>query len=240
MRVLVIDIGGTNVKMLATGQKAPRRFPSGPTMTPRQMVAGVKKAAADWRYDVVSIGYPGPVLMGDPVSEPHNLGKGWVGFDYQKAFHCPVQIVNDAALQALGSYKKGKMLFLGLGTGLGSAVVTPGVLKPMEIGQLPYQRGVFEDYLGKKGLEKRGLKKWRHHVDVVVRTLVRSLNPTDVVIGGGHVKRLKKLPPRCRAGDNANAFLGGFRLWQGWTLNQILARQKEHRAQIKKGSFVVL
>jgi polyphosphate glucokinase len=240
MRVLVIDIGGTNVKILATGQKVPRRIPSGPAMTPRQMVAGVKKLAADWRYDVISIGFPGPVLLGQPISEPHNLGKGWVGFDYQKAFNRPVQIVNDAALQALWSYKKGKMLFLGLGTGLGSALVIPGALKPMEVGQLPYLKGVFEDYVGKRGLEKLGQKKWRHHVEIVVKTLVRALNPTDVVIGGGHVKRLKKLPPHCRPGDNANAFVGGFRLWQGWTVKQVLQRQKAQKSQTKKGSFVVL
>jgi polyphosphate glucokinase len=240
MNVLVIDIGGTNVKILATGQANQRRFLSGPSMTPRQMVAGVKQLAGDWRYDVISIGYPGPVLLGQPISEPHNLGNGWVSFDFQKAFGRPVQIINDAAMQALGSYKKGKMLFLGLGTGLGGALVMPGVLKPMEIGQLPYQKGVFEDYLGKKGLEKRGLKKWRHHVDVVVKTLIRTLKPTDVVIGGGHVKRLKTLPPLCRAGDNANAFIGGFRLWQGWTLKQILNQQKAQRDQVKKGAFVVL
>ncbi len=240
MNVLVIDIGGTNVKILATGQKSQRRFPSGPSMTPRQMMAGVKQLVADWRFDVISIGYPGPVLLGQPISEPHNLGNGWVGFDFQKAFGRPVQIVNDAAMQALGSFKKGKMLFLGLGTGLGGALVMRGVLKPMEIGQLPYQKGVFEDYLGKKGLEKRGLKIWRHHVDVVVKTLVKALKPTDVVIGGGHVKRLKKLPPLCRAGDNANAFVGGFRLWQGWTLKQILNHQKAQRDQVKKGAYVVL
>lgn len=240
MRVLVIDIGGTNVKILATGQKTPRRFPSGPKMTPRAMVAGVKKLAADWRYDVISIGFPGPVLLGHPISEPHNLAKGWVRFDYEKAFQRPVQIVNDAAMQALGSYKKGKMLFLGLGTGLGSALVTKGALKPMEIGQLPYQKGVFEDYVGKRGLEKRGKKVWRHHVDVIIKTLIKALNPSEVVIGGGHVKRLEKLPPRCRAGDNANAFVGGFRLWQGWTLKQIRARQRAQQDQIKKGSYFVL
>jgi polyphosphate glucokinase len=240
MRVLVVDIGGTNVKILATGQTVARRLPSGPSMTPAQMVAGVKKLAADWRYDVVSIGYPGPVLLGHPISEPHNLGKGWVHFDYRKAFNWPVQIVNDAALQALGSYKKGKMLFLGLGTGLGSALVTKGVLKPMEIGQLPYQKGVFEDYVGKTGLEKRGLKIWRHHVEIVVKTLIKALDPTDVVIGGGNVKRLTKLPPLCRAGDNANAFVGGFRLWQGWSLRQILERQRAQDEQIKRGAFVVL
>lgn len=240
MRVLVIDVGGTNVKILATGEKVARRIPSGPTMTPGQMVAGVKKLAADWRYDVISIGFPGPVLLGHPVSEPHNLGKGWVTFDFQKAFKRPVQIVNDAAMQALGSYRKGKMLFLGLGTGIGSALVTKGVLKPMEIGQLPYQRSVFEEYVGKKGLEKHGLRKWRHHVEIIVKTLIKTLKPTDIVIGGGHVKRLKKLPRHCRAGDNANAFIGGFRLWEGWTPKQVLARQKAQRDQIKKGSFVVL
>ena len=240
MNVLVVDIGGTNVKVLATGQIVQRRMPSGPLMTPRRMVAGVKKMAADWPYDVISLGFPGPVLLGQPISEPHNLGKGWVGFNYQKAFGRPVQIVNDAAMQAIGSYKKGKMLFLGLGTGLGSAMVTPGVIKPMEVGQLPYRSGVFEDYVGKNGLKKYGQKKWRQHVKIVVRTLIKALKPTDVVIGGGNVKRLKKLPPLCRPGDNANAFVGGFRLWQGRTVEELRDRTTVQRDQIKKGAFIVL
>jgi polyphosphate glucokinase len=162
---------------------------------------------------VVSIGYPGPVLRGRPVSEPHNLGRGWVGFDYQAAFGCPVKLVNDAAMQALGSYKGGKMLFLGLGTGLGSTLIVDGIVEPMELGHLPYKKGTYEDYVGLRGLEKRGKEKWRDSVADVVARLIAALEPDDVVLGGGNLKELKELPPGCRAGDNANAFLGGFRLW---------------------------
>ena len=204
----------THVKMLATGQKEPRKFVSGPKLTARQMVAGVRRLARGWKHDVVSIGYPGPVLRGRPVAEPHNLGRGWVGFDFEKAFGCPVKLLNDAAMQALGSYKHGKMLFLGLGTGLGSALVVEGVVEPMELGHLPYKRGVYEDYVGIRGLEKHGKRKWRRHVADVVALLIAALEPDDVVIGGGNAKELKELPPGCRAGDNANAFLGGFRLWE--------------------------
>src|SRR5438034_6530301 len=164
MRVLVVDVGGTRVKVLATGEKAPREFASGPTLTAEQMVARVRTAAAGWKYDAVSIGYPGPVLHGRPVAEPHNLGPGWVGFDYRTAFGCPVKLVNDAAMQALGSYKGGKMLFLGLGTGLGSAMIVDGIVEPMELAHLPYKRGTYEDYVGQRGLEKRGKKKWRRDV----------------------------------------------------------------------------
>ena len=214
MNVLVVDIGGSNVKILATGQDAPRKFVSGPTLTPERMVAGVKKLARGWTYDAVAIGYPGVVARGRPIVEPYNLAKGWVGFDYRAAFRRPVKIVNDAAMQALGSYKGGAMLFLGLGTGLGSALVVDGVVEPMELGHLPYKKGTYEDYVGLRGLEKRGKKKWRKHVADVVEALVAALEPDDVVLGGGNVKRLKELPPGCRMGNNANAFLGGFRLWQ--------------------------
>ena len=214
MNVLAIDIGGTHVKILATGQDEPRRFASGPKLTPYAMVAGVKKLAKGRKYDVVSIGYPGPVLHGRPVGEPHNLAKGWVGFDYKGAFGCPVKVVNDAAMQALGSYESGKMLFLGLGTGLGTAMIVDGVLEPLELGHLPYKKGTYEDYVGLRGLEKRGKKKWRKHVAAIVEVLVAALEPDDVVLGGGNVKKLKELPPGCRAGDNANAFPGGFRLWE--------------------------
>lgn len=213
MKVLVIDIGGSNVKILATGQDEPRKFPSGPTLTPRGMVSKVKKCARGWKYDVASIGYPGPVLRGRPILEPHNLGKGWVKFDYQAAFGCPVKLINDAAMQALGSYKGGKMLFLGLGTGLGTTLIVNGVVEPMELGHLPYRKGTYEDYVGLRGLEKRGKKKWRRHVEAVVAQLVAALEPDDVVLGGGNVKKLKELPAGCRLGDNANAFLGGFALW---------------------------
>jgi polyphosphate glucokinase len=214
MNVLVVDVGGTHVKILATGQDEPRRFPSGPTLTPEQMVAGVKEIAGDWTYDVVSIGYPGPVLQGRPLAEPRNLGPGWVGFDYQAAFGRPVKLVNDAAMQALGSYQGGKMLFLGLGTGLGSTMISDGIVEPMELGHLPYRKGTYEDYVGLRGLRQRGKKKWRLYVADVVARLSAALEPDDVVLGGGNIKKLKHLPPGCRAGDNANAFLGGFRLWE--------------------------
>ena len=214
MNVLVVDVGGTNVKILATGQKERRRFPSGPTLTAEQMVRGVKELAGDWKYDAVSIGYPGPVLRGRPVAEPHNLDPGWVGFDYAAAFGRPVKVINDAAMQALGSYKGGKMLFLGLGTGLGSAMVLDGIVEPMELGHLPYRKGTYEDYVGLRGLDRLGKKKWHRCVADAVALLIAALEPDDVVLGGGNVKKLKELPPRCRAGDNANAFLGGFRLWE--------------------------
>jgi polyphosphate glucokinase len=213
MKVLVIDVGGHSVKILASGQNERRKFPSGPTLTAGEMVTGVKKLAEGWDYDAVAIGYPGPVLHGRPVAEPRNLGPGWVGFDYQAAFGCPVKVVNDAALQALGSYKGGKMLFLGLGTGLGTALIVDGVVEPMELGHLPYRKATFEDYVGLRGLKRLGRKKWQKLVADVVARLVAALEPEDVVLGGGNVKELTQLPPGCRAGDNANAFLGGFRLW---------------------------
>jgi len=214
MKVLVVDVGGTHVKILATGHRAHRVFPSGPAMTPEQMVSGVQKLAQDWKYDVVSIGYPGPVCNGKPVVEPRNLGAGWVGFDFQTAFQRPVKLINDAAMQALGSYKGGKSLFLGLGTGLGSAFIVDGIVEPMELAHLPYKKGTFEDYVGLRGLQKHGTKKWRHDVADVVARLTAALEPDDVVLGGGNAKRLKELPPGSRLGENANAFLGGFRLWE--------------------------
>jgi polyphosphate glucokinase len=214
MNVLVIDIGGTSVKLLATGQDAPRKFSSGPGLTPEQMVAGVVQAAAGWDYEAVSVGYPGPVLCGRPVSEPVNLGPGWVGFDFAAAFGRPTKVVNDAAMQALGSYEGGRMLFLGLGTGLGSALIVDGVIEPMELGHLPYRKATFEDYVGIRGLERLGKKKWRRLVADVVARLTAALEPESVVLGGGNVRKLKELPPKCRAGDNANAFIGGFRLWE--------------------------
>ena len=213
MNVLVIDTGGTHVKILATGEKTRRKMPSGPTLTAKQMVSAVKKLAGDWKYDVVSIGYPGLVVDGRPVLEPHNLGPGWVGFDFAAAFKRPVKVINDAAMQALGSYKLGKMLFLGLGTGLGSAMIVEGIVVPMELAHLHYKSSTFEDYVGIRGLKKHGKKKWRRHVTDVVARLIAALEPSDVVLGGGNVKKLEKLPPGCRAGDNANAFIGGFRLW---------------------------
>ncbi len=215
MQILSLDIGGTNVKLLATGQTVSRKFPSGPTLTAEQMVEGVKQAAADWKYDAVSIGYPGPVLSGRPVSEPKNLGQGWVCFDFEKAFGCPVRVTNDAAMQALGSYHGGKMLFLGLGTGLGSALVTDGQVDPMELAHLPYRKRTFEDYVGLRGLERLGKKKWKRYVFDVVEKLKAALLPEYIVIGGGNVRKLDELPPDCERGDNKKAFLGGFRLWLG-------------------------
>ena len=212
-KVLVVDVGGSHVKLRATGQGASRKFGSGPTLTPKMMVAGVRKLTRGWQYDVVSIGYPGPVLHGRPVQEPHNLARGWVGFDYEAAFGRPVKIVNDAAMQALGSYEGGRMLFLGLGTGLGSTLIVEGIVHPLELGHLPYRKGTFEDYVGLRGLQKRGKKKWRRTVDDVVTRLATAMQPDTVVIGGGNVKKLKTLPPGCRTGLNANAFRGGFRLW---------------------------
>jgi polyphosphate glucokinase len=214
MNVLVIDVGGTHVKILVTGEDEPRKFNSGPTLNARRMAQGVKELANGWHYDVVTIGYPGLVMRGRPVAEPHNLARGWVGFDYETALACPVKIINDAAMQALGSYRGGKMLFLGLGTGLGSALIVDRIVEPMELGHLPYKKGTYEDYVGIRGLKRLGKTKWREAVNDVVARLVAALEVDDVVLGGGNIKKLKELPSGCRAGDNANAFLGGFRLWE--------------------------
>ncbi len=214
MKVLVVDVGGTSVKILATGQGERRKFPSGPTLTPAEMVAGVKRAAADWQYEAVSVGYPGPVVRGRPAKEPANLGSGWVGFDFEAAFGCPVKVINDAAMQALGSYEGGKMLFLGLGTGLGSALVVDSLVEPMELAHLPYKKGTFEDYVGLRGLKRLGHRKWQRCVEDVVARLSAALLVDYVVLGGGNVHKLAQLPAGTRAGSNDNAFLGGFRLWE--------------------------
>jgi len=214
MKVLAVDVGGTHVKILATGAQERREFVSGVTLTPRRMVSQVQKLARDWTYDAVSIGYPGVVLKGQIVTEPHNLAPGWVGFDFGKAFGCPVKILNDAAMQALGSHRGGTMLFLGLGTGLGAALVVDGVVVPMELAHLSYKKGSFEDYLGIRGLNRLGKKKWAKHLAIGVERLAATFHPDDVVIGGGNAKKLETLPPGCRPGDNAHAFLGGFRLWE--------------------------
>ena len=233
MNVLAIDVGGTHVKILATGQTDRREFISGPTMTAKLMVAQVKELAADWKYDVVSIGYPGPVLRNRPVAEPHNLAKGWVGFDFEAAFKHRVKVVNDAAMQALGGYKRGKMLFLGLGTGLGSTFIVDGIVEPMELAHLPYKKATYEDYVGIRGLEKYGKKKWRKHVADVVKLLIAALEPDEVVLGGGNVKKLKKMPPLCRAGDNDNAFLGGFRLWQQTVQTSVRPKVSSAKRKVK-------
>ncbi len=238
MKVLVIDVGGTHVKILATGKTQSREFPSGPTLTAKQMVAGVKKLARDWKYDAVAIGYPGPVIRNRPLADPHNLGPGWMGYDFKAAFKRPVKVVNDAAMQALGSYQGGKMLFLGLGTGLGSAMIVDGIVEPLELGHLPYKRRTFEHYVGVRGYDRLGKKKWRKEVADVVARLIAALEPEDVVVGGGNVKKLKVLPRGCRAGDNANAFLGGFRLWQetsGRTSSKLRSRQQARAVDDQNG-----
>ena len=215
MKILAVDIGGTHVKILATGRRQKREIVSGPGMTARQMVLDVKELAQGWAYDVVSIGFPGPVLHNRPIAEPHNLGAGWMGFNFASAFGLPAKVINDAAMQALGSYRGGKMLFLGLGTGLGSAMIVDGVVEPMELGHLPYKKGTFEDYVGARGLERVGKKQWRKLVEDVIARLVAATEPQDVVIGGGNLAHLKKLPNGCRAGSNEFAFIGGFRMWDG-------------------------
>lgn len=215
MKVLVIDVGGNHIKALATGHKEPVKILSGPKMTAKEMVRSVRKAVAGWKYDTVSIGYPGIVRRGKPVAEPRNLGRGWVGFDFMKAFGCPVKVTNDATMQALGSYRGGTMLFLGLGTGLGTALIVDGVLAPMEIAHLPYKKGrTYEKYVGEAGLKRLGKRKWRRHVLDIVTRFKAALEVDDVVVGGGNAKLLHKLPAGVRLGANANAFIGGFRLWK--------------------------
>lgn len=213
MKVLVIDVGGTHVKILATGQATERRIESGPKMTAEQMADGVKKLAGGWAYDAVSIGYPGVVKNNQPATEPRNLGPGWVKYDFRAAFGKPVKVINDAAMQALGSYMKGKLLFLGLGTGLGTTVIMDGVVLPMELAHMPYRRKTFEDYVGERALERRGKKKWRRHVAETAALLGAALLPDDVVIGGGNARHLDAPPPGCRIGENTNAFSGGFCMW---------------------------
>jgi polyphosphate glucokinase len=236
MKVLVVDVGGTSVKIAAPGQGEPRKFESGPAMTARQMVDGVRKLAAGWRYDRVAIGYPGVVKRNQPVTEPHNLAPGWVKFDYAAAFGCPVRIINDAALQALGSYKGGTMLFLGLGTGLGSTLVVDGVVVPMELAHLSYRKATYEDYVGVRARERLGKKKWRKQVATVVEHLSAAFCPDDVVLGGGNSKQLTELPPGCRLGDNDNAFTGGVRLWEHSprTVRGPAATRKPARAAAKR------
>ena len=216
MKILAIDVGGTNVKVLLSGSHVPRKVPSGPQMTARAMVVAVRQLTKDWRYDVVSLGYPGPVLHGKPVVNPKNLGGGWVGFDFAKAFGKPVRIVNDAAMQALGSYQGGRMLFLGLGTGLGSAMIVDGLLEPLELAHLPYRKDrTYEDYVGLRGLRRLGKKKWRRAVADVVERLQAAVEADYVVLGGGNAKLLHRPPRGARLGNNANAFRGGFLLWKG-------------------------
>lgn len=213
MPVLVVDVGGTHVKILATGEEKHREFASGPKLTAEEMVSKVKTLAADWKYDVVSIGYPGPLLHERVAAEPHNLGTGWLGFDFQAAFGCPVRLINDAAMQALGGYRGGGMLFLGFGTGLGAALIVDGVIEPMELGHRPYKKGIYEDYVGDHALERMGKRKWIKHVIDVIELLRAALEPDEVLLGGGNVRHIDELPLGCRRGDNADAFAGGFCLW---------------------------
>ena len=225
--ILVIDVGGTHIKVLSNRESDSREIPSGKEMTPQKMVSAVKRTARDWSYDRISIGYPGPVVHGHPIREPHNLGEGWVGFDFRNAFGLPVRIINDAAMQALGSYDGGRMLFLGLGTGLGAAMIVDGSLEPMELAHLPYKHGkTYEHYLGLRGLKRHGKKNWRRHVADVVERLKSALEVEYVVLGGGNAKLMKKLPPDTRMGDNRNAFIGGFDVWLPKSSEQAGARPR--------------
>jgi polyphosphate glucokinase len=211
--VLAVDVGGSHVKALASNQQERRRFVSGPSLTAEEMVTGTLEAVADWSWDVVSVGIPAPVRGGKLISEPVNLGDGWVGFDYEAAFGKPTQVVNDAVMQAVGSYRGGRMLFLGLGTGLGSAMIADGTIEPLELGHLPFRKKTFEDYVGERGLKKLGKKKWTKAVFETVERLSAAMEPDEVVLGGGGADDLDELPDGCRRGENENAFLGGFRLW---------------------------
>jgi polyphosphate glucokinase len=212
--VLAVDVGGTHVKALVSGAEEKREFASGPTLTPERMVSGVRELAAGWSWDVASVGIPTPVRGGKAVAEPVNLGRGWVGFDFERAFGTPTKVVNDAVMQAIGSYEGGRMLFLGFGTGLGSALIVDGIVEPLELGHLSFRKKTFEDYVSRKALAKSGRKKWRKNVLEVVDQLTRAMEPDYVVIGGGAADKLDELPPNTRRGDNANAFVGAFRLWQ--------------------------
>lgn len=213
--VLVVDIGGSHVKLFRTGHRSRVKLPSGPSLTPRQMVREVRDATADWQYDVVTIGYPGPVVRGRIAREPVNLGGGWTRFDFARAFGRPVRLINDAAMQALGSYRGRSMLFLGLGTGLGTTLVRNGVVVPLEVAHLPYRDGKsYEEFIGDAGLKALGRKRWRRHVGIVVALMLDALVADYAVLGGGNVRLLDELPPRTRRGNNANAFRGGERLWR--------------------------
>jgi polyphosphate glucokinase len=228
-KVLVIDVGGTNVKFLATGHRGARQFASGPKLNPQGMVDKVKEHTADWTYDVITIGYPGIVRHGRVVSEPRNLGPGWAEFDFEAAFKRPVKLINDAAMQALGSYRGGLMFFVGLGTGLGSALIADGVVVPMELGHLSYRRGTYEGYMGLRAFKLLGRPRWRRHVAQATRRLIAAIHPDEVVVGGGLAIELGKLPEGCRAGDNAHAFLGGTRLWEETKRRRRKRGQNIHR-----------
>lgn len=235
MKILVIDIGGTNVKVMTEDHPVAVKIPSGLSMTPKKMVAEVLKATKDWDFSVISIGYPGPVHNGGPITEPHNLGSGWVKFDFSKAFGKPVRVVNDAAMQALGSYEGGKMLFLGLGTGLGTTLILDGTLQPMEMAHMPFRKGkTYEDYIGERGLERLGKKRWRHYVEKITEQLQAALETDYVVLGGGNSRLLKELPKGARLGDNHNALQGGLRVWDKQAAPKLSAAVKAGAAKAKK------
>lgn len=213
--MLAIDVGGSHVKVRVSNRRDMRQFESGPRLTAARMVAAVQQLVGDWKYDVVSIGYPGIVTHGKIVTEPHNLGAGWVGFDFRQAFGRPTRVINDAAMQAIGSYQGGRMLFLGLGTGLGSAMIVDGIVEPMELAHMHYKKGrTYEDDVGDRGRRRLGAKKWRRVVRKVVETLRTVLEADYVVLGGGNARKLKKMPKGARLGNNDFAFLGGFRMWR--------------------------
>jgi polyphosphate glucokinase len=235
MRVLVVDIGGTNVKILATGEQEPRKFPSGRKLTPEHMVAGVRELAGPWKYDAVALGYPGQVHDNRIVTEPKNLAHGWAQFDFQTAFGCPVRIMNDAAMQALGSYKSGLLLFLGLGTGLGSALVRDGLIVPLELGGLAFKDRTYEDYLGVRGLKRLGRKRWQKYVEFSATRMIQAVLPDDVVLGGGNAKKLTKLPKGCRLGSNAFAFIGGYRMWEDASKPRPTARARPVKRAAARG-----
>lgn len=214
MNVLVIDIGGSNIKILATGQPERIKIPSGNEFKPENLVPLVKDAAKDWAYEVVTIGFPGVVKLGKIAADPVNMGSGWMGFDFEKAFGCPVKIINDAAMQALGSYEGGKLLFMGFGTGLGTAMVYEDLILPLEGGHLPYKLGTFETHVGNAALKKLGKKKWKEHVYQTIEHFNHCFQPDEIVLGGGNSKLLEEIPTNCRLGSNKNAFAGGFRLWE--------------------------
>src|ERR1700694_2395309 len=231
-RVLVVDVGGTHLKILASGHRMSRKIASGPKMTARLMCNWVRKAASDWRYEVAAIGYPGPVVHGRPVHEPYNMSKGWVGFDYAEGLGCPTRVINDAAMQAIGSYQGGRMLFLGLGTGLGSAMIVDGIVESMELAHMHYKKGrTYEDVVGDRGRRRLGSKKWRRAVKKVVETLRTALEADYVVLGGGNARKLEKMPQGARLGNNDFAFLGGFRLWRKGGIG--VARRPPSSGQVK-------
>ena len=223
--ILAVDVGGSHVKLLLSrGNEERRRFESGPTLRPQEMVEGVLALTSDWSYDAISVGVPAPVRDGRVVTDPVNLGPGWVGFEFEEAFGKPTKVFNDAAMQALGSYEGGKMLFLGFGTGLGSSLVVEGVVEPLELGHLPFRKGTYEDYVGERGRKRLGSKKWRETVFKTIEEFSAALEPDYIVIGGGNAKKLGALPENTKLGANENAFLGGFRLWDPTLPAQALTR----------------